>query len=69
MSTENPERISEIVREINEAHQADAPAEEIFALIKKFYTANKYRREVQDVAILTLIAERETLKSQGLAAK
>jgi hypothetical protein len=51
-----------LVRDIRVAHTEGAPAEKVFELIKKFYSTNQYRREVQDVAILTIIGELEALK-------
>lgn len=62
MVEDDNQRISEIVRELRVAHEQGAPAEEIFKLIKKFYHANEYRREVQDIALLTIIGELEALK-------
>ena len=44
------------------AHEQGAPADEVFRLIRKFYSANEYRREVQDIALLTIISELEALK-------
>ncbi len=38
------------------------PPTEVFRLIKKFHPANEYRREVQDVALLTVIAKLKALK-------
>lgn len=62
MLEDDTQRISEIVRDIRVAHEQHAPAEEVFRLIKKFYSTNPYRREVQDVALLTIIDELEALK-------
>lgn len=58
---DDTQRISEIVRDIRVAHEQHVPAEEVFRLIKKFYSTSPYRREVQDVALLTIIDE---LKAQ-----
>ena len=62
MVEDDNQRISEIVRDLRVAHEQGAPADEVFRLIKKFYRANEYRREVQDIALLTIIAELEALK-------
>lgn len=62
MVEDDNQRISETVRDLRVAHEQGAPAAEVFGLIKKFYHANEYRREVQDIALLTIIAELEALK-------
>lgn len=62
MLEDDNQRISGIVRDLRVAHEQGAPADEVFGLIRKFYSANEYRREVQDIALLTIIGELEALK-------